>query len=810
MKPSHILILLLILTSKLNFAQEYLSISGRIKSEISDKGIPFASVNVDSTNKGTYTAKDGTYLLKLKPGNYRLRFYSIGYQAVYIEIKLNDNIDNLDVTLELADYELEDVVVYAEGPGMRTMRKVINRKLEQRDSLKSYEYRLYTKLIVANDTITAGRADDNRDTTITSILETYADSYFKAPDKYYSEVIQKRQSINIPPQANSVAFDNKLNIYDDEVKILTERIISPFHPDAPDFYDFELEAKIKVGFGKKISKIKVTPKNDGRKLFEGYVYIDSVNLMPVNAVLKPNKSVRLPFNAKMDYYQEFMMIDNYFIMPSGLQLNFTMDAEIFWVYSPRLDVELTTMQYSYKINKEIDNDKFQRRSVEIRENADENNEEFWVKNELIPLREEEKRAYGRIYTQVENPDSIQGTNFFQKQIQPITKYFRWINRPPFTGTSEAIKYNRVTGLQLGLGVEGQISNRLDGDAYLGYGFAAKRHFIDFGIKYYLDKNKQFSIAARGQDDIVRMGNKFLIRDQYITSLAFFFRNDPADYYYKRGFDLTAQYGWGQKQFVRPAYFEHPFRLLLTYSNQEDFNAEKNTDFAIFRTRPFREDPPAINGMNRYLKGEIYLDYNRERTFSDFGAYFSYEISDPKYLASSFDYRRYYAEMSLSTRSILPLWRLNMILIAGYSEGDLPPQKYFALEGVAGLLSAGSAFRTLRPKEFYGDQFYAITMEHSFGEIFPGLIRIPSVASFGLEFLLLGNVGWTDFRANSLAFNNNQDFQFNYTHATQDQYFYELGFGINRLFIFFRFDVSARFTQRDQPEFRFTIKGATFN
>ena len=72
-----------------------------------------------------------------------------------------------------------------------------------------------------------------------------------------------------------------------------------------------------------------------------------------------------------------------------------------------------------------------------------------------------------------------------------------------------------------------------------------------------------------------------------------------------------------------------------------------------------------------------------------------------YLFCNFSYisERCYYEFVIFT-----VFNYNLSFIAAYSKGDLPPQKYFALEGVRGVLSAGSAFRSLQTKEFYGDHF----------------------------------------------------------------------------------------------------------
>jgi hypothetical protein len=106
------------------------------------------------------------------------------------------------------------------------------------------------------------------------------------------------------------------------------------------------------------------------------------------------------------------------------------------------------------------------------------------------------------------------------------------------------------------------------------------------------------------------------------------------------------------------------------------------------------------------------------------------------------------------------------------------------------------------KEFYGDRYLALTLAHNFGELVPGLLRIPNVASFGLEFLLTGSVGWSAFESGSVTVLPS-------TAQTVDRWYYEAGIGVNRILLFFRLDVGARFSQRERPGFYVTLGAATF-
>ena len=84
MKPGLLFILLLLFGFKA-FSQE-VSISRKITDE-QNKPIPFASVYIKNTTKGTSANSEGEYILQLKPGAYEVQYKAVGYKQESLEIK---------------------------------------------------------------------------------------------------------------------------------------------------------------------------------------------------------------------------------------------------------------------------------------------------------------------------------------------------------------------------------------------------------------------------------------------------------------------------------------------------------------------------------------------------------------------------------------------------------------------------------------------------------------------------------------------------------------------------------------------------
>lgn len=743
----------------------------------------------------------------------KLRFSMIGYETQIENIILiSDTI--LIIKLKPAKIETDEAIVYAEDPGIRLMRKVIARKLEQKENLNTYSYTLYTKFVASTDTSTAGRRDSEQDTTINSILESFSLGYYKKSDKYFNQIIQKRQSVNVPPQANFVAFGTNINAYDDFVSILGEEVYTPFHPDAVEFYDFEIIGKQKFDNKRKLTKIKVTPKSEQRKLFTGYIYLDEEALIPYSVEFKPNVAVRLPLDAEFNYNQDFELYDSLFVLPSRMRIYTTLSAEILWIFSPRLDILIETAAYDYKTNIPLDNDIFESKRTEIAEGADVFDEEFWNKNTIVPLREEENLAYKSIRMVRENPDSVLFTNYINRLIAPITAQLSAFNRKPFTGIEDLFRYNRVAGFSLGMGLLDDLGDYNEGFIRGYYSFGLGEFIGRARLSTYFDKNRKTFLDISAFNDIQRRDEPFVVPDRSIGLLALMFKNDYGDYYRSNGVELATGIGFGQLRFVRRERFDRMYKLRLFYRDEVHNSMENITNFSIFGgSNDFRWNPESIYGRNRSVGFELFLNYNREIRAGDLGLYFSYENSNPQYLKSDFDFQRFYSEAIIRFNP-LPLWLTNIRLSAGMNLGDTPAQKFFSTETSTSGLAASGVIRTMGVKEFYGDKFASLYFEQNFGELIPGLFRIPNVASFGLEFIGFTSVVYTEINNNSILFNKINESEmkkvyYNTTTGSSDNIFYEVGFGLNRLLIFFRTDFTLRMTQVSKPQLRFTLSTATF-
>ena len=752
-------------------------------------------------NKAAVTSKQGMYLLRMKEGEYMLTFSMVGYTSASKQITLSRSGLTVNMQLRQSSFRSAEVIVSAEDPGVKLMRAVLQKKQQWRDSLQRYTYMLYTKFVVSADTLTAGRSSGRNDTSIFSILESYSKGYFSKPDKFFNEILQKRQTANIPPQANFVAFGTNINCYEDFVSITGEEVFSPFHPDALDFYDFVLEGT-SLDDGEEIAKINVQPKTTQRRLFSGIIQIHKRTLAPSFVSLTPNRAVKLPFDASFVIEQSFQEFERRYSLPVSLRIYSSLSAEILFLFAPRVDITIETVAYDYAINPDINPDVFEQRRVEVNEKAQNFDTTFWNEQAVLPLKEEEEQAYVQIQKALDDPDSL-ATSAFNSLLGDVSRFFQQFQQRPFTGFENILRYNRVHGPYTGIGLQFSQHFNAETGIQAGYGWSDKRPYIDLFHRQFLDKTRKHFIEAQAYSNLSRRDNPYVIGVNGINVLSFLFKNDYGDYFYNRGGGIYYEYGWGQLRFLRRDEFIRPSAIRIGIRRERHDPAFVNTNFALFApdSSKFRGNPLIASGDYTMVNGEFRYQFTPFRRISTGGFIISGTHAIGSLSEMSFSQIGFQSFLRTMT---LPLWRLDMRVTGAWSWGDVPPQRFYSLESSIASTAGDGVFRGMNVKEFYGDRFAALSLEHSFGEVIPGVLRIPSIASFGIEFILIGSMGWTDFSRGALLLQ-----QLPSTAKTNDMYYYETGIALNRILLFFRLDFSARLSQRLQPEYRFTISSATF-
>jgi hypothetical protein len=800
------LILTLQLTCILSQAGQDVTIRGTVTSWQTGEAIRFVTVTELTSRRRVMTNRSGAFVMSIRPVDEDssskspliLVLSCIGFERDTIELRRADT--TISVTLRDRPVSGREVVVTAEDPAITIMRRVLERRRYQRDALRTYSYTLYTKFIAMTDTTTALRSSGRGDTTVNSILESFSRGYVQQPDQFHNEIFQKRQTANVPAEANFVSFGTNLNIFDDVVTILGEEITSPLATNGIDVYDYVLMSSLDDD----TVKLSVKTKSTLRRGFEGIMYVDQRRNVPIEVQFTPNTAVNLLFDARLSYRQNLMTVDS-MVVPEALSISSSLEASILYVVSPRLDVDIETFCYDYAINPELPEGIFDRRRVETTNQADVFDSSYWQQNLRLPLRPEEQRAYDEIQMILENPDSLQNS-MFEQILGPVSRFLQRLGRRPFTGFDDIFRYNLIHGPYLGIGVRDRPDTSMLLASQAGYGLADHRLYASASATWFPDLDQRWSLELSLGRTLQRRDNPNIVRTSFITLTSLISGSDYGDYYLSNGGQLSVGYSWGQLQFVRNDLWTRPNTIRLSWRNSIDESVQQQTQWSLFRSGMMpRSNPQIADGHMNTLGLDVFLSYSPLRRVSRTGMALSLEAARPDILGSNFEF--VLATWNASARMhTLPLWTLDLSAMVRWGWGSTPPQRFVSSESGFGGLVVGTAFRGMRIKEFYGDRMASLQFSHNFGEVIPGVLRIPNIASFGIEFLLFGGVQWTSFSTETLR---QFPTQLPTTDATVDRTYYELGLGINRILLFFRLDVNARLSQRDTPELRITLTNASF-
>src|ERR1700759_1251238 len=94
-------------------ASAQVTLSGKV-SDKEGKGVPFASIYIKGTTKGTSANIEGEYSLNLQPGQYEVLYRAVGYKQESQNVSLGKN-TILNITLTGEVYELGGITINGNG-----------------------------------------------------------------------------------------------------------------------------------------------------------------------------------------------------------------------------------------------------------------------------------------------------------------------------------------------------------------------------------------------------------------------------------------------------------------------------------------------------------------------------------------------------------------------------------------------------------------------------------------------------------------------------------------------------------------------
>lgn len=373
------------------------TISGEIK-DSKNNLLPYASILIKGTTKGTTANSKGFYSLQLNAGTYTIICQHIGYKSQEKTVVVDADKVVIHFELELQSYSLTDVTVKTGGedPAYEIIRNAIKKRETYLNEIKKFECEVYLKgqlqLIDYPKKFMGEKVDfEDGDTSKKKMLflsETIAKYSVEKPNNAKVEVLSTRVSGN--SDGFGFSFPQIISFYENNIEIgrgLNPRgFISPISNNALHYYKYKYEGTFYEN-GKEISRIKVIPKRKYEPLFSGYISIieDEWRIYSTELLLLKEQQMQLLdtlfINQLYVPTKDKWVIKQQVMYPSGKIFGFKFGGSFVQVYS------------NFNIQPNFKKKHFDNTLLKVYDSANKKSKHYWDSIRPVPLLVDEAKDY---------------------------------------------------------------------------------------------------------------------------------------------------------------------------------------------------------------------------------------------------------------------------------------------------------------------------------------------------------------------------------------------------------------------------------
>src|SRR5579862_139279 len=256
-----------------------------------DRGhvLPFASIFIKGTTKGTTSNNDGKYFINADAGKQIIICQYVGYQRQEKAITITAGNITVNFSLSVQQLSMKEVVIRpgGEDPAYEIIRHAIKKRKEYESPLDSFTCEAYIKTLMKTRKLPSKifghkiDSSDKKDMGVDSagkgiiyLSESLTKIAYKKPGKYKLEILSGSESGSNDYGFNFPTF---INFYNNNVTVLVSKLnprgfVSPIADGALSYYRYKYLGSF-VEDGKEINKIKVIPRRRYEPLFSGTIDI---------------------------------------------------------------------------------------------------------------------------------------------------------------------------------------------------------------------------------------------------------------------------------------------------------------------------------------------------------------------------------------------------------------------------------------------------------------------------------------------------------------------------------------------------------
>jgi hypothetical protein len=760
--------------------REVFSVRGMVQDLETGEPLPSATITIEGSYSGTITNRDGYYTIELTelPAVIQVRY--LGY---YSETRSIDSESDPEqhFYLEPALLEMDEIVVTDRDPALSVMERVIARKQIWRSTLDTYKSEAYTRQVLENDT------------SIVSISESISRAYWDTERGHREVVRSERKSSNLDDSINFTGVSYLPNFYDDNIEIAGFTLAGPTHPDALRYYHFTMKDYMRMD-DDLVYVISVEPRRQLQPLFRGTVYVLSSDYALLEVKLEPNEVVRFPPPVRefdLGYEQQFSNFGGEYWLPVDMRIRGNIHIEMIGLRFPTITFSQVSRMSDYQVNTSLPDTLFDRNQQLVVDTATIGDRTLLEESrDRVPLTIEEELAYQTIDSTMTLERAFQPTGFLARAFLDDEdsgsrpgRVGNFVNRIIPDGLSPVFHYNRVDGFHLGLAYRKSIGPA-SFSAKSGYNTHAETWDYGGGLEFnWLNRHaiRSDMLFEYKNSTATRYDSKYHTWMNTIGTLSGF--QDYFDYY--RNEKIRAG--------IRVDFPGQNITTDLVYSDETHTSQTDDVmNYSLFGWNRMRRPNPAITEGN--LRA-VALNIGINRQPDNFGisggrsALFHFEYSGYE-MNSDYDYLRLETQLNWNfqtfyQRRLLPN-TLDLQFSAGISDGSMPIQRNFSMDGSLSGFTPFGVMKTRRGIPYEGSRYWQVYGEHNFRTIPFELLGLNSLADRGWSVILFAGAGESKVNSIPVHFESSQ-----FVPQTSNGIHSEAGISLNSIFGIMRIDFANR-------------------
>ncbi len=557
-------------------------VKGFVRDAVTQEPMAFVSIYFQG-GKGVTSNDDGSYSIETNNSKLNTLIFSYtGYKKIIKKINTQTE-QSLNIDLETTN-SLSNVVIKArrgkyrnkDNPAVELIDKVIANKSKNRITAYDFvQYQQYEKLGLSLTNKPEKLANsrlfrnykfilENVDTNTLegkALIPIYLEEklsqnyYRKNPVKNKSYILaEKKVSYGDLLDDNGITSYLKrlyadINIYDNNIVILTTQFLSPIADLAPTFYRFYITDTVEND-GIKLIKLNFMPRNTTDLLFKGVMYVTLDGNYGVQKInMSISKKANLNWARELKIYQDFEKSASdgrYHVIKSSMKAEFALRQNS----SGGVMGERTVSFKNFTANLPAADSIYSGKDQVEQTAAGSDNDSFWIANRHQQLSAVESKVYANI-------DSLRNMKSFKNTLKIATLLFSgYIKFGVFElgNTNTFYSFNSLEGFRGKIGgrTTPQFSKHIYLEGYGGYGFKDKIYKYLLAGAYsfngksiytyplnYIKFTRQYETAIPGQELVFASEDNFLLSFKRGTTDKWFYQNSyKLEYVHEFGKNFT--------------------------------------------------------------------------------------------------------------------------------------------------------------------------------------------------------------------------------------------------------------------------------